>query len=319
MKNRRGSHGAGGPRTTLFLPAALNRAFSAAPTFYGAAIARFYFEIEIMNIGKQIRMNRLFSHPSGRLCSVAVDHFIGYGKLQPGGGLSNLPAALARVAAGQPSAITMSKGTAMNAWAPYAGKIPLIIQSGCFTADDRVIEYVTNPEECVRLGADAIAIAIGIFGPNEGKFIKILMDGVTQAAKYDLPVVAHIYPRDFSGASPRIVFDPEGIMWAARIGIEAGVDVIKVGYTGDVASFKQVVESSPVPVVAAGGPKANNLREALTAMSGVVQAGARGATIGRNVWGVEKTAEALRAFKSVILEGKSVDDALKAEGLTGNE
>jgi fructose-bisphosphate aldolase, class I len=272
-----------------------------------------------MNIGKQIRLNRIFSHPSGRLCSVAVDHFIGYGKLLPGGGLSNLPAALAKIAAGQPSAVTMSKGTAMNCWAPYAGKIPLIVQAGCFTADDRVIESVTTPEECVRLGADAIAIAIGIFGPNEGRFIKILMDGVAQAAKYDLPVIAHIYPRDFSGTTPKIVFDPEGIMWAARIGIEAGVDVIKVGYTGDVASFRQVVESAPVPVVAAGGPKAKNLREALTAMSQVVHAGGRGATIGRNIWGVPKTAETCRAFKSVILEGASVEAALKAEGLTGEE
>ncbi|MDR3405946.1 MAG: hypothetical protein P4L99_25900 [Chthoniobacter sp.] len=272
-----------------------------------------------MNIGKQIRLNRLFSHPSKRLCSVAVDHFIGYGKLQEGGGLANLPEALARVTAGQPSAVTMSKGTAMNAWAPYAGKIPLIIQSGCFTACDRVIEYVTNPEECVRLGADAIAVAIGIFGPNEGRFIKILMEAVTQAAKYDLPVIAHIYPRDFSGPTPKIVFDPEGIMWATRIGVEAGVDVIKVGYTGDADSFRTVVESSPVPVVAAGGPKAKNLREALTTMSGVIQAGARGATIGRNVWGVPKTAEALRAFKHVVLEGRSVDEALKAEGLTGEE
>ena len=31
-----------------------------------------------MNTGKLVRLNRLFSHPSGRLCSVAVDHFIGY-------------------------------------------------------------------------------------------------------------------------------------------------------------------------------------------------------------------------------------------------
>jgi len=108
-------------------------------------------------------------------------------------------------------------------------------------------------------------------------------------------------------------------MWAARIGIEAGVDVIKVGYTGDPQSFRQVVESSPVPVVAAGGPKAKNLRESLTAMAGVVEAGARGATIGRNVWGVPKTTEALRAFKSVLLEGQNVDAALSAEGLTGDE
>ena len=272
-----------------------------------------------MNIGKKIRLNRIFAHPSGRLCSVAVDHFIGYGKLQPGGGLSNLPAALAKVAAGQPGAVTMSKGTAMNCWAPYAGKIPLIVQSGCFTADDRVVESVTTAEECVRLGADAIAIAIGIFGPNEGRFIKFLMETVTQAAQYDLPVIAHIYPRDFSGPTPKITFDPEGILWAARIGIEAGADVIKVGYTGDVASFRQVVESAPVPVVAAGGPKAKNLREALTAMSQVVQAGGMGATIGRNVWGVPQTAAALCAFKAVILEDATVDAALQSAGLTGDE
>jgi class I fructose-bisphosphate aldolase len=272
-----------------------------------------------MNIGKQIRLNRIFSHPSGRLCSVAVDHFVGYGKLTAGGGLSNLADALAKVAAGQPGAVTMSKGTAMNCWAPYAGKIPLIVQAGCFTADDRIIETVTNAEECVRLGAEAIAVAIGIFGPNEGRFIKILMDHVTAAAKYDLPVIAHIYPRDFSGPTPKIVFDPEGIMWAARVGIEAGVDVIKVGYTGDVSSFRQVVESSPVPVVAAGGPKAKNLRAALSTMAEVIQAGGRGATIGRNVWGVPKTTEALRAFKAVLLDGKSVAAALRAEGLSGEE
>jgi class I fructose-bisphosphate aldolase len=145
------------------------------------------------------------------------------------------------------------------------------------------------------------------------------MDAVKEAARFDLPVIAHIYPRDFSGPQPKIVFDPEGILWATRIGIEAGVDVIKVGYTGDVKSFQQVVESSPVPVVAAGGPKAKNLREALTAMAEVVQAGAGGATIGRNIWGVPKTAEALRAFKAVILESRSVDEALAAQGLSGEE
>jgi class I fructose-bisphosphate aldolase len=272
-----------------------------------------------MNIGKRIRLNRLFAHPSERLCSVAVDHFIGYGPLLPGGGLSNLPAALAQIAAGGPSAVTMSKGTAMHCWAPFAGKTPLIIQSGCFTADDRVIESVANAGECVRLGAEAMAVAIGIFGPNEGRFIKLLMDAVRQAADYDLPVVAHIYPRDFSGPSPKIVFDPESILWAVRVGVEAGADIIKVGYTGDVASFRQVVASSPVPVVAAGGPKAEHLRAALTAMAEVVQAGGRGATIGRNVWGAKNVSKALRAFKAVILEGQTVDAALQAEGLTGEE
>jgi len=38
-----------------------------------------------MSIGKLIRLNRLFAHPSGRLCSIAVDHFIGYGEGLPMG------------------------------------------------------------------------------------------------------------------------------------------------------------------------------------------------------------------------------------------
>lgn len=272
-----------------------------------------------MNIGKRIRLNRIFAHPSGRICSVAVDHFIGYGRLSDGGGLSNLPAALGRVVEGMPSAVTMQKGTAIQAWEPYAGRVPLIVQAGCFTADDRVIECITHPEECVRLGADAIAIAIGIFGPNEGRFIKFLTDTVDAAARFDLPVIAHIYPRDFKGPVPRIIWDPESIHWAVRIGIETGADVIKVGYSGDVRSYADIVRASPVPVIAAGGPKCPNLRTALTAMAEVVQSGARGATIGRNIWGVPKTAEAVRAFKAVILEGRDVETALRDEGLTGDE
>jgi len=219
---------------------------------------------------------------------------------------------------GFPSAVTMTKGVAMTCWQPYAGSVPLILQAGCFTADDRVIESMTTAEECVRLGADAIAIAIGIFGANEGKFLKMLGTGVTEAAKYDLPVIAHIYPRDFSNGA-EIVHDPESIMWATRVGIECGADVIKVAYTGDVSSFREIVDSSPVPVIAAGGPKAKNLRAALNAMAEVVTAGGRGATIGRNVWGVSRVAEALRAFKGVILDGKTPDEALRSTGLSGEE
>ena len=31
-----------------------------------------------MNTGKLVRLNRIFAHNSGRLCSVAVDHFTIY-------------------------------------------------------------------------------------------------------------------------------------------------------------------------------------------------------------------------------------------------
>src|SRR5579871_3294836 len=266
-----------------------------------------------MGLGKQIRLNRLFSHPSGRLCSVAVDHFVGYAEgMHPG--LADLPKTLAEIVAGRPDAVTMQKGVALTCWAPHAGKVPMIMQAGCWTVDERILEILTDAEECVVNGADAIAIAIGVRGPNEGKYIRLLAEGVTAAAKFDLPVIAHIYPKSFGPEGAKILHDAENIAWATRVGIECGADVIKVGYTGDVASFGQIVRSCPVPVVAAGGPKTETLEAALQAMQEVVQSGARGATIGRNVWGHGNIGQALAAFKAVIHDGKSPSEAIRLAG-----
>ena len=261
-----------------------------------------------MDLGKQIRLGRLFSHPSGRLCSVAVDHFVGYSLGLPAG-LTDLPKTLARVVAGKPDAVTMFKGTALGCWPAHAGKIPLIIQAGCFTADESIIEVLASPEEAQRLGADAIACSIGVRGPNEGKFIRILCDVVAAAGRVGMPVIAHIYPRDFSHGA-KVVHDADNIAWATRVGIECGADVIKVGFTGDTASYRQIVNSCPVPVVAAGGPKCESLEAALTMASRVVASGARGATIGRNIWGVPNITEALLAFKAVIHDGRTPAEAM---------
>jgi class I fructose-bisphosphate aldolase len=266
-----------------------------------------------MDIAKLVRLNRIFSHPSKRLCSVAIDHFIGYQKGLPSG-LVNLPETLKKIAAGKPDAITMIKGVAKSAWEPYAGRIPMIIQSVCFTADDAVIENVARPEEVLRLGADAIAVSLGVRGPNEGKFLKILCQMVEEADRIGLPVIAHIYPRDFSKGAI-VAHDEENIMWAVRCGVECGADVIKVPFTGDALSYRDIVSTSPVPVVAAGGPRCETLQSSLELMAKVVESGARGGTIGRNIWGDPNPSRALVAFRAVIHESTTPTKALELAGL----
>ncbi len=252
-----------------------------------------------MGLGKQVRLNRIFGHPSRRLCSVAVDHFCAYQKGLPAG-LINVPDVIDKLVQAQPDAITMHKGMAKSAWGPYAGCIPLIINSAIFSGDDNLIEQMASAEEVVRLGGDAVAAAIGVRGPNEARYLKLVANLVREADRFELPMMVHIYPRDFSGVVPRIVHDPENIMWAVRCGIEVGADVIKVPYTGDVDSFREIVATSPVPVVAAGGPKADTLEQALRYMGEAVEAGGRGATIGRNIWGMSDPTAALLRFKEVI-------------------
>lgn len=265
-----------------------------------------------MSLGIRVRLSRLFSHPSGRLFGAAVDHFVGYGNVREGG-LSNLPMALERVVSATPDSVTIQPGSAKHMWAPHAGKAALIIQAGCFTPDDRIQQLIATPEDAVRLGADALAVAIPLQGASEGMYIRWLTDSVRDAHRFGMPVVAHIYPRDFTG-EPTIVFTPDSIAYAVRIGIETGVDVIKVGYPGDKEAFREIVESCPVPVVIAGGPKADTLGDALSYTADAISAGAVGAVVGRNLWGHGDPRIAGAAFKGVIHDGLDAGAALASAG-----
>lgn len=251
-----------------------------------------------MTIGKLIRMNRLFSHPSQKFCSVAVDHFIGYGQGLPPG-LRSIKETLAAIVSATPDAVTMHKGLALSAWAPHAGKVPFILQSMIARPDDSACEALATPEEAVLLGADAFAVAIFVRGQSEAAHLRLLSEMVRKANGFDIPVVCHVYPREFSDV-PRISYKPEDIAWAVRCAVEAGADIVKTPYCGNVAAFSQIVSECPVPLVAAGGPQTETLDSALEMITEVMQSGARGATIGRNVWGFRDIAGSVNAFKKII-------------------
>jgi len=264
-----------------------------------------------MALGKQVRLNRLFAHASGRLCSVAVDHFIGYQERLPAG-LVNLPATIAEIVAGAPDAVTMHKGVALSCWPRHAGTIPLIVQSIIGRPDDSADEHLAVPEDAVRLGAEAFATCAFVRGASEAAHLRRVADFVRQAEGWEMPVILHIYPRK-TGADGKaaISFAAEDIAWAVRCAVEAGVDVIKVPFTGDTASYGQIVRDCPLPIVAAGGPQAGTLSEALTMAAAVVAGGARGMTVGRNVWGFGQVTAAVRAFKAVIHDQTSPAEAIR--------
>jgi class I fructose-bisphosphate aldolase len=252
-----------------------------------------------VGLAKTTRLNRIFSRPDGRIFSLAVDHGIGLSMPE---GLRNVPATLAQLVKLGPDAVTMSKGMAKSAWEPYAGQVPLIVQTIIFPPGDVPRIKATRAEEALMLGADAVAISLIVRGKSEAESCNILAQVVDEADRYDLPVVAHIYPPDFSYADkPSIVLtDHESILWAVRCGIEFGADVIKVPFTGDVDGFREIVESSPVPVVCAGGPKTETFDEALDMMRKIVASGSRGAVVGRNIWGSKDPVGTMRKFQEIV-------------------
>ena len=254
------------------------------------------------SLGKRTRLNRIFSHPTGRILSVAVDHLINYPIGLPQG-LRTMGRTLEQVVAGRPHAITMNKGIAMRFMEPHAGKVPFIIQSMALRPEWTEFAFSAHVEEVVAMGADAIAVAMFLKGESEIRFINHLARVVRESEQYGLPVIPHIYTLSSGDEKTSMTHHPEDIFYAVRMGLELGADVIKVPFTGDEASFRDIVAETPVPVVAAGGPKCETLEEAVAMMQAVARTGAAGATVGRNVWEFPDIPRAIQALTAAIVGG----------------
>ena len=128
-------------------------------------------------------------------------------------------------------------------------------------------------EEAIRLGADAVSLHINIGAKEEPEMLQKLGMVADKCDEWSIPLVAMMYPRGENIKNPH---DPEIVAHAARVGAEAGADIVKAVYTGDVDSFKKVVKSCPVPIVIAGGPKVSTDRDILEMCAGAMSAGAKG-------------------------------------------
>ena len=140
--------------------------------------------------------------------------------------------------------------------------------------------------------------------------LEMLSNVVEEAHKWGLPVVCHAYPSgelwgDRKGSA-------ESVLYAARAAAEVGVDIIKTWYTGSTESFREVVDGTPGLVMVAGGAKLDTDLEVLQFAESVVDAGAAGLTIGRNVWGADNPTGMVRALRAVVHDGQSATDAVRA-------
>src|SRR5512133_3131297 len=197
-----------------------------------------------MLLGKQVRLNRLINCRSGKLLSVAMDHGIAYSFYELPRGLENVRQILPQVIAGKPDAVVMMKGMAGHCLPPYAGHVSWIMQCTAYAPHipgyDHQLAYV---EDALALGADALAMTITVGDDRQGEMISMLGRLVTEARAVGLPVTAHIYAKG-NQVGPEGEHALQWVLYAARVGAEVGVDIVKVPYTGSPETFAQVVEKS---------------------------------------------------------------------------
>jgi predicted phospho-2-dehydro-3-deoxyheptonate aldolase len=257
-----------------------------------------------MASGKERRLQRIF-RDDGRTVIIPMDHGVTMG---PVNGLDDIQRTVDALSKGGVDGIVVHKGIAANIDTRRLGLIIHLNGSTELSPDPNRKLQVCTVDEAVALGADGISIHINIGAITEGEMLTDLGNASAACADYGMPLLAMMYPR---GPNIKNSNDAAVVKHASRIGAELGADIVKTNYTGDVETFRDVIRGCPVPVVIAGGPKANTEEEVLRMVYGSIQAGGVGVSLGRNVFQHKNPEAMAKAVAAIVHKGATVEAALK--------
>jgi DhnA family fructose-bisphosphate aldolase class Ia len=233
---------------------------------------------------KTHRMRRIFK-PDGRTLVVAMDHASFMGPVQ---GLIDPVATVTAVVAGGADAVMTTLGTAKRVARALDGR-GLILSVDLMAPDP-----VAVVENAIALGADSLK-TLAYWGAEDPTGMRNLGRYGVLCEKWGLPFQAEVIPFSFAATDKHT---PENIAIAARVGAESGADYVKVQYTGDSDSFRQVCEGAGVPVIILGGAKSE--RPVATQVADAIRAGGAGIAFGRNIWSTADPEAATRSFVEAI-------------------
>ncbi len=260
-----------------------------------------------MNQGKKRRLTRIFQEDD-RTVVVPMDHGVTIGPCE---GIENMQTTINRLLDGGVDAVLVHKGIAKRVDTGRAGLIVMLSGASNLSPNHNNKVQVCSVQEAVRLGADGVSVHINVGAQDEDKMLAKLGRVADECDQLGMPLLAMMYPR-----GPKITNEHalEVVAHAARLGAELGADIIKTNYTGDVESFKHVIECCPAPVVIAGGPKAKTALDVLQMTEEALQAGSAGLSIGRNVFQCQNSTLMVKALSAIVHKNSSVADALKILG-----
>lgn len=287
-------------------------------------IAPFGYNAAMSSIGKSIRLGRVLEPATDRALIVACSHGILMGPcagletteefnehvsiFAEGGatGLIVTPGYLRLcanrlVGAGRPAVVLSLSWT--NIW-----RGPELLGHANFLHAHTTIATI---EDAVRAGADMahVYMHIGSKDPKEDAAeLKLFGEVVAAAERFGMPVLCEPLARG-TAVPPGQTNRPEYVALVARIAAEAGADIVKVEYTGDPDSFSKVVQGCGAPVVMMGGAKSDRFIDFLTTLEDALTAGAKGVAVGRNLFLHEQPALAMKAVRSVVIDGESAEAA----------
>jgi DhnA family fructose-bisphosphate aldolase class Ia len=251
-----------------------------------------------------------------RILIVPIDDCLIFG---PRAGLENVQCKLQKILLDPPDALLAFAGVFRNdvsLLGNVAGIVNLTASTNRSNHNQKV--QVTEVHQAVQLGLDAVAVHVNISSRYESEMLKILGTVSRECESYGMPLLAIMYPRSESDSGDNNIDElkesdrrqyAELVAHSARVAVDLGADLIKTKYTGDVESFRTVVEACrPIPIVVAGGPMLP-INSALEMAADVLKAGGAGVSFGRNVFGRENPQPIVAALKAIVHDNLPIEEA----------
>ncbi len=269
-----------------------------------------------MNPGKEIRMARLFKSKSKRMVLVTMDHGICVNPIKE---ISDPVKVVREIVEGGADAMLLTPGIAKLAYQELSGKASLIVRiDGTATSigpDLTTDELIGSVEGALSLGADAVA-TFGVIGvPREAQLSHKIGQVSEKCEKLGMPQLTEMIPQEIlthqfaDRASRKWPSDSEVVKYSARVAAELGTDIVKGYYTGDPRTFREVIEYCPVPYVVLSGPASNDPEVFLKFIREAMDCGAKGVSVGRNVWTYKDPTAITKAICRIVHDDVSVKEA----------
>lgn len=200
--------------------------------------------------------------------------------------------------------VICQKGIAARYYNKDRHKVPLVVKLNGKTnyhhdeGEEPISIQNCTVDEAIQLGAVAVGYTIYIGSDRENEMIREFSAIEREAHEKGLIVMGWMYPR---GHHIEKDTDEGTLAYAARLGLELNCDAIKIKYTGDVESYRRVVEvAGDTKIFVVGGAKTNMPEELYETTKEILEAGAVGLAIGRNVWQTENPLEVAKRLAEII-------------------
>jgi len=197
--------------------------------------------------------------------------------------------------------VILQKGVAEKYYYDKNYTVPLIVKLNGKTSlvkdEDPYSPQVCSVAEALSYGAKAVGYTIYIGSEYESKMIEEFGRIEQEAEEAGIPVIAWMYPQGRNIADES---DPKIVAYAARVGLEMGADIVKIRYTGDPVTFNWVIRNAgEAKVVVMGGSKEDE-QTFLERTKIVMDQGAIGLAVGRNVWQSDNPLEVTKKIAEIV-------------------